>query len=127
MWHSDSSFKKTPAKYSLLSAKSISKEGGNTEFADMRAAYDNLDRKMKVKINNLICEHSLIYSRQRLGFDMTKELNSIEIKNFKPVFQPLVRKIPFTKRKLIFLFGKTSKKEQKKLRMMSIWQLLVSI
>ena len=103
LWHSDSSFKKIPAKYSLLSAKSISKEGGNTEFADMRAAYDNLDRKMKVKINNLICEHSLIYSRQRLGFDMTKELNSIEIKNFKPVYQPLVRKIPFTKRKLIFL------------------------
>ena len=103
LWHSDSSFKKIPAKYSLLSAKSISKVGGNTEFADMRAAYDNLDKKMKSKIKNMICEHSLIYSRQRLGFDMSKELHSLEIKNFKPVYQPLLRKIPMTKRKLIYL------------------------
>ena len=103
LWHSDSSYKKIPAKYSLLSARSISKEGGNTEFADMRAAYDNLDRKFKSKIKNMVSEHSLIYSRQRLGFDMNKELNSEEIKNFLPVKQPLVRKIPTTKRKLIYL------------------------
>ena len=103
LWHSDSSFKKIPAKYSLLSAKSISIEGGNTEFADMRAAYDKLDNKVKSKIDNLICEHSLIYSRQRLGFDMTDKNNTIEINNFIPVEQPLVRTIPMTKRKLIYL------------------------
>jgi len=103
LWHSDSSYKKIPAKYSLLSARSISKEGGNTEFADMRAAYDNLDRKFKSKIKNIVSEHSLIYSRQRLGFDINKELSSEEIKNFLPVKQPLVRKIPMTKRKLIYL------------------------
>ncbi len=103
LWHSDSSFKKIPAKYSLLSAKSISIEGGNTEFADMRAAYDKLDNKVKSKIDNLICEHSLIYSRQRLGFDMTDKNNTIEINNFTPVEQPLVRTIPMTKRKLIYL------------------------
>jgi len=103
LWHSDSSFKKIPAKYSLLSARSVAKKGGNTEFADMRCAYDTLERPVKLKIRNLICEHSLLYSRQRLGFDMSKELNSKEIKNFTPVKQPLVRMIPMTKRKLIYL------------------------
>ena len=103
LWHTDSSFKKIPAKYSLLSARNISKKGGNTEFADMRKAYDYLDKKTKDKVKNMICEHSLIYSRQRLGFDMTKELSSEDIKNFIPVQQPLVRKNKFTKRNTIFL------------------------
>ena len=103
LWHSDSSYKKIPAKYSLLSARSVAKKGGNTEFADMRSAYDNLEKSVKLKIKDLICEHSLLYSRQRLGFDMSKELKSKELKNFIPVQQPLVRKIPMTKRKLIYL------------------------
>ncbi|MFT5509398.1 MAG: alpha-ketoglutarate-dependent 2,4-dichlorophenoxyacetate dioxygenase, partial [Hyphomicrobiaceae bacterium] len=68
LWHSDSSFRATPAKYSLLSARSIPSAGGNTEFADMRAAYDALDDAMKAKIDDLVCEHSQIYSRGKLGF-----------------------------------------------------------
>ena len=103
LWHTDSSFKEIPAKYSLLSARNVSKEGGNTEFADMRSAYDNLESRIKNKIDTMICEHSLIYSRQRLGFDMVKELSSEEIKNFTPVEQPLVRKNKVTNRKTIFL------------------------
>ena len=103
LWHTDSSFKEIPAKYSLLSARNVSKEGGNTEFADMRSAYDNLESKIKNKIDTMICEHSLIYSRQRLGFDMVKELSSEENKNFTPVEQPLVRKNKVTNRKTIFL------------------------
>ena len=103
LWHTDSSFKSIPAKYSLLSGRNISKEGGNTEFGDMRAAYDNLDVKDKHKIEEMICEHSLIYSRQRLGFDMVKELSSEQIKNFDPVEQPLVRQNKMTNRKTIFL------------------------
>ena len=103
LWHTDSSFKSVPAKYSLLSGRNISKEGGNTEFGDMRAAYDNLDVKDKNKIEEMICEHSLIYSRQRLGFDMVKELSSEQIKNFAPVEQPLVRQNKLTNRKTIFL------------------------
>ena len=103
LWHTDSSFKSIPAKYSLLSARNISEEGGNTEFADMRSAYDNLDELTQKKIQNMVCEHSLIYSRQRLGFDMVKELSSEEIKNFKPVEQPLVRINNITGRKIIFL------------------------
>ena len=47
LWHSDSSFRAIPAKYSLLSGRRIPPEGGNTEFADMRAAYDALDAKTK--------------------------------------------------------------------------------
>ena len=103
LWHTDSSFKEIPAKYSLLSARNVSREGGNTEFADMRNAYDNLESRIKNKIDTMICEHSLIYSRQRLGFDMVKELSSEEIKNFTPVEQPLVRKNKVTNRKTIFL------------------------
>ena len=103
LWHTDSSFKEIPAKYSLLSARNISKEGGNTEFADMRSAYDNLDMNTKQKVDDMICEHSLIYSRQRLGFDMVKELSTEEIKNFTPVEQPLVRQNKITNRKTIFL------------------------
>src|SRR5438309_10115669 len=68
LWHSDSSFRATPAKYSLLSARAIPRAGGNTEFADMRAAYDALDADTKAEIEELICEHSLMYSRGTLGF-----------------------------------------------------------
>src|SRR5712664_713702 len=68
LWHSDSSFKVIPAKYSLLHARSVPSKGGNTEFADMRAAYDALDDEIKAEIEDLTCEHSQIFSRQQLGF-----------------------------------------------------------
>src|SRR5262249_24486812 len=61
--HSDSSFKRIPAKYSLLSARHIPPTGGNTEFADMRAAYDTLDEATKREVSHLICLHSQIFSR----------------------------------------------------------------
>ena len=63
LWHSDSSFKVIPAKYSLLSARIIPSEGGNTEFADMRAAYDTLDDATKTECEGLVCEHSQLFSR----------------------------------------------------------------
>ena len=47
LWHSDSSFRAIPAKYSLLSARTVNRKGGDTEFADMRAAYDALDDETK--------------------------------------------------------------------------------
>src|SRR6266545_2153442 len=82
LWHSDSSFKVTPAKYSLLHACSIPSKGGNTEFADMRAAYDALDEETRAEVEGLICEHSQIFSRQQLGFtDFTDD----ERERFKPV------------------------------------------
>jgi alpha-ketoglutarate-dependent 2,4-dichlorophenoxyacetate dioxygenase len=100
LWHSDSSFRAVPAKYSLLSARRIPAAGGNTEFADMRAAYDALDERTKEEVENLICEHSLIYSRGLLGFT---ELSEEEKANFKPVRQSLVRVHPVTGRKSLFL------------------------
>src|ERR1700759_702548 len=60
LWHSDSSFRPIPAKFSLLSARVVNPKGGNTEFADMRAAYDALDDETKAEIEELICEHSLM-------------------------------------------------------------------
>ena len=68
LWHSDSSFRAIPAKYSLLSARVVNPKGGDTEFADMRAAYDALDQDTKAEIENLVCEHSLMFSRGSLGF-----------------------------------------------------------
>src|SRR5580700_2597050 len=88
LWHSDSSFRPRPAKYSLLSGRVIPSWGANTEFADMRAAYDALDDRTKQEIAGLVCEHSLIYSREAIGF---AELTAEEIEAFRPVRQPLVR------------------------------------
>ncbi len=100
LWHSDSSFKVVPAKYSILHARAIPSKGGNTEFADMRAAYDALDAETKAEIEDLICEHSQIFSRQQLGFfDFTEE----ERARFKPVRQRLVRTHPSTGRKSLYL------------------------
>lgn len=100
LWHSDSSYRTVPAKYSLLSARKIPKTGGNTEFADMRAAYDTLDDETKAEIEDLICEHSLLYSREVLGFS---DFSEAELKTFEPVQQPLVRTHPVTGRKSLFL------------------------
>jgi alpha-ketoglutarate-dependent 2,4-dichlorophenoxyacetate dioxygenase len=100
LWHSDSSFRPIPAKFSLLSARVVNPKGGNTEFADMRAAYDALDDETKAEIEDLICEHSLMYSRGSLGFlDYTDE----EKEMFKPVLQRLVRTHPAHGRKSLYL------------------------
>lgn len=100
LWHSDSSFRPIPAKFSLLSARVVNPKGGNTEFADMRAAYDALDDEAKAEIEDMICEHSLMYSRGSLGFlDYTEE----EKQMFKPVRQRLVRTHPVHRRKSLYL------------------------
>jgi alpha-ketoglutarate-dependent 2,4-dichlorophenoxyacetate dioxygenase len=100
LWHSDSSFKVVPAKYSLLHARVIPSKGGNTEFADMRAGYDAIDQEMKDLAADLICEHSQLYSRSLLGFtDFTDE----ERERFKPVRQVLVRTHPGHRRKSLYL------------------------
>ena len=100
LWHSDSSFRPVPAKYSLLSGRTIPSRGGDTEFADMRAAYDALDEETKAEIEDLVCEHSLMYSRAALGFT---ELSEEEKVMFKPVRQRLVRRHPVTRRKSLYL------------------------
>jgi alpha-ketoglutarate-dependent 2,4-dichlorophenoxyacetate dioxygenase len=100
LWHSDSSFRPIPAKYSLLSARVVNKKGGNTEFAHMGAAYEALDDDTKREIEDLVCEHSLMYSRGSLGFlDYTDEEKAM----FRPVRQRLVRTHPVTGRKSLYL------------------------
>jgi alpha-ketoglutarate-dependent 2,4-dichlorophenoxyacetate dioxygenase len=100
IWHSDSSFKPIPAAYSLLSGRVVVDQGGETEFADMRAAYDTLDDETKAETGDLICEHSLIYSRELLGFD---DLTDAERATMRPVRQILTRTHPLSGRKSIYL------------------------
>lgn len=100
LWHSDSSFRPVPAKYSLLSGHIIPSWGANTEFADMRAAYDALDNRTKKEIEDLVCEHSLMFSREAIGFT---KFTAEERNAFRPVRQRLVRVHPVTGRKSLFL------------------------
>ena len=99
MWHSDSSYKPIPAKYSALCAHVIPPEGGDTEFADMRAAWDALDPTIQERIRDLVTEHSRIYSKGALGIPFTEK----ELRDFAPVRQPLVRTHPRTGRLSLFL------------------------
>ena len=100
LWHSDSSFKDVPAKYSILSARTIPSAGGNTEFADMRAAYDALDEETKREVRDLICRHSQIYSRGMLGFE---DFTDAERQKWAPVRQRLVRRHPRSGRLSLYL------------------------
>ena len=100
LWHSDSSFRAVPAKYSILSARVVNPVGGNTEFANMRAAYEALDDATKAEIEDMVCEHSLMYSRGVLGF---LEFTDAEKEMFKPVRQRLVRRHPSTGAKSLYL------------------------
>ena len=99
LWHSDSSYKTIPARYSALCAHVIPPADGETEFADMRIAWDRLDPKMKEQIKDLVTEHSRIFSKGTLGFQFTEK----ELHDFAPVCQPLVRIHPRTGRPSLFL------------------------
>ena len=100
LWHSDSSFKATPAKHSMLHARVVPPEGGETEFADMRAAWDRLPARMQEQVRDLVCEHSLLYSRALLGF---AEFTEAERRQFAPVPQRLVRRHAGSGRLSLFL------------------------
>jgi alpha-ketoglutarate-dependent 2,4-dichlorophenoxyacetate dioxygenase len=100
MWHTDSSFRRLPAKASLLYARSIPPVGGQTEFADMRAAYDALAGEMKQRLRGLVAEHAIMYSRKKLGFtDFSDEENQ----TLPPVAQVLVRRHPGSGRVGLYL------------------------
>jgi alpha-ketoglutarate-dependent 2,4-dichlorophenoxyacetate dioxygenase len=105
LWHTDSSFKRIPAKYSLLHAHSVTPEGGETQFADMRAAYDVLPPAMKAKIEGLVAEHSILHSRSKLGFT---DFSAEERAALPPVQHPLVRVHPGSGRKALYLASHAS-------------------
>jgi alpha-ketoglutarate-dependent 2,4-dichlorophenoxyacetate dioxygenase len=102
LWHSDASFRAIPAKYSLLSARNVPGTGGNTEFADMRAAYDALDNAIKAEIEDLITEHSNAYSREQIGFMKADYGDENQLK-LRPVRHRLVRHDPHMGRKTLYL------------------------
>lgn len=105
LWHTDSSFKPVPARYSLLFARVVPPEDGETEFTDLRAAYDTLPDKMKAQIEDLVAEHWYLYSRGLIGFeDFTAE----ERAGLEPVQQVLVRVHPGSKRKTLYLASHAS-------------------
>jgi alpha-ketoglutarate-dependent 2,4-dichlorophenoxyacetate dioxygenase len=88
LWHTDSSFKHVPAKCSLLSARELTSSGGETEFADMRAAWDALPDARKRELDGLVVEHSIFRSRSQIGF---ADFNDEIFKELPPVRQALVR------------------------------------
>jgi len=100
IWHTDSSFKRLPARASLLYARTIPPVGGHTEFADERAAYDALPEAMKRRLEGLVAEHSIFNSRGRLGFSNFSE---DERQSLPPVPQALVRVIAESGRKSLYL------------------------
>jgi alpha-ketoglutarate-dependent 2,4-dichlorophenoxyacetate dioxygenase len=99
LWHSDSSFQKTPARYSILHAVVVPAQGGETEFADLRAAYDALAPDMKAAIENLHAPHFALHSRIWLG----EKYSQAELDAIPPAEWPLVRVHPGSKRKLLWV------------------------
>ena len=100
MWHTDSSFKHTPALCSLLYARTIPPLGGHTEFCDLRAAWDALDDATKARIDGLVAEHAIHHSRARYGYDRFTE---DERQAMPAVPQVLVRTIPQAGRRSLYL------------------------
>ena len=110
-WHSDSSFKRISAKASLLAALEVPDEGGETEYADMRAAYDALDDATRQRIDGLVAVHSAIYS-QRMSMGRDGTFKPGEEENLPPVRQPLVRLHEPTGRKSLFIGRHAQRIEQ---------------
>jgi len=109
LWHTDSSFKRIPAKCSLLSARELPSSGptggGETEFADMRAAWDALPEARKRELDGLIVEHSIFRSRSQIGF---ADFNDEIYRQLPPVPQTLVRHHPASGRTSLYLASHAS-------------------
>lgn len=100
LWHSDSSFKKVPALASILSGREVAGEGGETQFATLRAAYDALPDGMKRRIEGLVAEHSFAYSRSQVDPTLLTQEMKDEV---PPVQQSLVRQNPLNGRKALYV------------------------
>lgn len=100
LWHSDSSFRAIPSLCSLLSARIVPPEGGDTEFATMRGAYDALPEDIKKKLEGLVAEHSLVFSRSTVTPNgaMTAEMKA----ELPGAWQAMVRVNPVNGRKNIY-------------------------
>ena len=99
LWHTDASFVDPPGRYSMLSARVVPPVRADTEFADMRAAYDALDAETRATIEGLRVYHSIVHSRHVLGFDFSEE----EKAKLEGAVHPLVRTIPSSGRRALYL------------------------
>ena len=105
LWHTDASFQDPPGRYSMLSARVVPAVAADTEFADMRTAYDALDAETKGKLEGLSAHHSIAYSRQVLGFEFSAE----EQEMLKGAVHPIVRTNPRTQRRSLYLASHASR------------------
>lgn len=106
LWHTDGSFRQVSARYSLLSAHVVPPDGADTEFADMRAAWDALPEERKAGIEGLMAEHSIWHSRAQLGgYVPTDE----ERRARPPAIHPLVRRHPGSGRNGLYLAAHASR------------------
>ncbi len=105
LWHTDASFQDPPGRYSMLSARVVPTVNADTEFADMRAAYDALDAETKAKVEGLRVHHSIAYSRQTLGFEFEPD----EAEKLKGAIHSLVRTNPRTGRRSLYLAAHASR------------------
>ena len=105
LWHTDASFQDPPGRYSMLSAKVIPPLGADTQFADMRAAYDALPAELKAQLDGLRVHHSIAYSRQVLGFEFSEKEQDI----LKGAVHPLIRVLPGSGRKSLYVASHASR------------------
>ena len=96
LWHTDASFQDPPGRYSMLHARVVPDVPADTEFADMRAAYDALDDEMKARLEGLRVHHSIAYSRSTLGFEFSAE----EAARLEGAVHPLIRNLPYGRKSL---------------------------
>ncbi len=106
LWHTDASFEEPPGRYSMLSARVVPPAGvADTEFADMRAAYEALDPAERRRLEGLRAHHSIAYSRQVLGFEFSAE----EARALEGAEQPLVVSNPRSGRRALYLASHASR------------------
>jgi len=105
LWHTDASFQDPPGRYSMLSAKVVPPVEADTEYADMRAAYDALPEDEKIRLEGLRAHHSIAYSRQTLGFEFSES----EQEALKGAIHPLIRTIPRSKRRSLYVASHASR------------------
>jgi alpha-ketoglutarate-dependent 2,4-dichlorophenoxyacetate dioxygenase len=96
LWHTDASFQDPAGRYSMLHARVVPPVAADTEFADMRAAYDELPEDLKALIEGLRVHHSIAHSRRTLGFEFSPE----EDAQLQGAVHPLVRELPYGRRSL---------------------------
>ena len=105
LWHTDASFVDPPGRYSMLSAKVIPPVAADTEFADLRSAYDALPAATKAKLEGLRAHHSVAHSRWMLGFEFSED----EHERLKGAIHPIVRTLPRSGRKTLYIAAHASR------------------